>query len=198
MLLYSGLCVLENLSLPILTFAQPTSKLSMQALHKQVAQQAKQLAFGRNIDLTILFPKGALGNLKPIGKLFTQMTGIEIKYSEVPYEQINTHIILSAMAQNAEFDLSLPATFALPDLIESSALEKLDRFAAKYEPEYFRNNILYSMGDYYKRHFYGYQTDGDTYLMFYNKAWLQDVTEKRKFEKKVWPSPENPKNMART
>ena len=193
MLTHSGIFLLATLCRPVLTFAGKASTLAMPSMHNQVAKQAMHLAQGRNVKLTILFPTGALGNIKPIGEMFTQLTGIHLEYSEVPYAQINTHIMLSAMAGNAEFDLALPATFALPDLIESSAVENLDRFVEKYEPVHFRDDILYSLGDYYKNHFYGYQTDGDTYLMFYNKAWMRDKTENRIFKEKYGRSLNIPK-----
>ncbi len=46
----------------------------------------------------------------------------------------------------------------------------------------FKSGMLYSIGDYYKGKFYGYQTDGDAYLMFYNKSWLEDSHENINFK----------------
>ena len=40
---------------------------------------------------------------------------------------------------------------------------------SSYEPADFQKDVLYTIGDYYKGSLYGYETDGDTYLMFYNK-----------------------------
>ena len=54
----------------------------------------------------------------------------------------------------------------------------------KYEPEGFQDDALFSTGDYYKGSLYGYQTDGDTYVMFYNKEWLENSDENKSFSDK--------------
>lgn len=111
--------VLGAASIPELALGQSPSKFALMTTHEQAAQQARQLAQNRKVQLTILYPQGALGNIKPAGELFSQLSGISMNYLEASLDEINTRITLSAMAQNAEFDLALPATFGLPDLIEA-------------------------------------------------------------------------------
>jgi multiple sugar transport system substrate-binding protein len=82
---------------------------------------------------------------------------------------------------NTYFDIALPATFGLPDLVEADVIQDLTDYAAKYQSKGYETSMLYPIGDFYKGKFYGYQTDGDAYLMFYNKAWLQDKVEQEKF-----------------
>ena len=60
----------------------------------------------------------------------------------------------------------------------------LVQYAQKYEPAGFRDDDLYSTGDFYKGNLYGYQTDGDTYLAFYRKDWLADKDENKRFSDK--------------
>lgn len=150
-------------------------------LHGRVAAHAKNLAAGRDVTLAILQPVGSLGNVKPVGDRFTKDTGIAVTYIESALDEINTRMMVDALSGQSSFDLALPATFGLPDLVESGALHDLDEFAAKYEPENFQSDALFSIGDYYKDRLYGYQTDGDTYLMFYNRDWLNDPEERKKF-----------------
>jgi multiple sugar transport system substrate-binding protein len=153
-------------------------------VHERAAEAAKALAGGRNVRLTILHPSGSLGNVRPVAERFTQASGIAVDYLEVPLGEINQKVLLEAVSRSGAFDLALPATFGLPDLAESGIIVNLDDFARKYEPEDYQSDALYTIGDYYKGSLYGYQTDGDTYLMFYNKPWLDDADEQKGFADK--------------
>lgn len=153
-------------------------------LSQQVIQRAKELKNNRAVTLTILQPQGSLGNVKPVGELFQKQTGIGVKYIESSLDEINAKILAQSVSNQNDFDISLPATFGLPDLIESKVIINLDKYVEVYEPKDFKNGMLYSIGDSYKGSFYGYQTDGDTYLMFYNKQWLEDEKEKNAFKNK--------------
>ncbi len=151
-------------------------------LDQKVIDHVKNLTSGRDVTITILQPKGSLGNLKPIADIFSEQTGVNVEYIEASLDEINVKIMAQSLFSSTNFDIALPATFGLPDLIEAGAIRTLDEYVEKYEPNEFCKDMLYTVGDFYKDKFYGYQTDGDTYLMFYNKAWLQDETERKKFE----------------
>ncbi|MGF1609160.1 MAG: extracellular solute-binding protein [Kiloniellales bacterium] len=153
-------------------------------VHKAAAEAAKALAEGRNVKLTIMQPSGSLGNVKPVADRFTEETGIAIEYLEVPLGEITQKILLEAVSKSGSFDIALPATFGIPDLAESGILVNLDQYALKYEPQDFQDDALYTIGDYYKGSLYGYQTDGDTYVMFYNKEWLDKEEERKGFADK--------------
>ena len=153
-------------------------------VHMEAAKAAKGLAAGRQVSLTIMQPSGSLGNVKPVADKFTAETGIEIKYLEVPLGEINQKVLLEAVSKTGAFDIALPATFGIPDLAESGILVNMDQYAGKYEPEGFQDDALFSIGDYYKGSLYGYQTDGDTYVMFYNKNWLDNPEENKGFADK--------------
>ncbi|GAB5471276.1 MAG: extracellular solute-binding protein [Rhodospirillales bacterium] len=157
---------------------------AIENIHNVAAAKAKELAGGKTMSLTIMQPSGSLGNVKPVGDAFQEATGIEIKYLEVPLGEINQKVLLEAVSKSGSFDIALPATFGMPDLAESGILVNLDQYALQYEPEGFQDGSLYNIGDYYKGSFYGYQTDGDTYLMFYNKPWLENETEQKGFADK--------------
>lgn len=154
---------------------------NLATIHEKAAEWAKGLTDGKSVTLTILHPSGSLGNVKPVADLFTEATGIGFDYLEVPLGEINQKVLLEAVSKSGSFDLALPATFGIPDLAESGILVNLDNYAAKYEPGNYQEDALYTDGDYYKGSLYGYQTDGDTYLMFYNKAWLENKDEGKAF-----------------
>src|SRR3954452_9587708 len=148
-------------------------------VHTVAAAAAKKLAEGRSVKLTILEPSGSLGNVKPVADKWTAETGIAVDYVEVPLGEINQKVLLEAVSRSGAFDLALPATFGVPDLAESGILVNLDQYAQKYEPADFQKDALYTLGDYYKGSLYGYQTDGDTYVMFYLKDWLDSPDEQK-------------------
>lgn len=157
-------------------------KFTLNNLEKQIIERVNKLTNGQTMSLSILQPKGSLGNVKPVGDKFSESTGIKINYIEASLDEINAKIMAQSLSNETYFDISLPATFGLPDLIEAGSIRGLDEFVSMYEPTNFYNDMLYPIGDYYKGKFYGYQTDGDTYLMFYNKAWLEDKTEQENFK----------------
>ncbi len=153
-------------------------------VHEMAAAKARELAEGRTVTLTIMQPSGSLGNVKPVADVFSAATGINIEYLEVPLGEINQKVLLEAVSKTGSFDIALPATFGIPDLAESGILVNLDQYALKYEPQGFQDDALYTTGDYYKGSLYGYQTDGDTYLMFYHNDWLQNEDERKGFADK--------------
>ena len=160
------------------------SAATLDNVHTEAAKAAKALASGRNVTLTIMQPSGSLGNVKPVADEWTAATGINVEYVEVPLGEINQKVLLEAVSKTGSFDISLPATFGIPDLAESGILVNLDQYAQKYEPEDFQQDALYATGDYYKGNLYGYQTDGDTYVMFYLKDWLENAEENKAFSDK--------------
>jgi multiple sugar transport system substrate-binding protein len=157
---------------------------TLENVHTAAAEAAKKLAESRAVKLTILQPSGSLGNVKPVADRWTEETGIAVDYVEVPLGEINQKVLLEAVSRSGSFDLALPATFGMPDLAESGILVNLDQYAQKYEPADFQKDSLFSLGDYYKGSLYGYQTDGDTYVMFYNKDWLDNPDERKAFADK--------------
>jgi len=157
---------------------------ALENVHNDAAAAAKKLAGGRPVTLKILEPSGSLGNVKPVAERFTAATGINVEFIEVPLGEINQKVLLEAVSKSGAFDIALPATFGIPDLVEAGILVNLDQYAQKYEPAGFGDDSLYATGDFYKGSRYGYQTDGDTYLAFYRKDWLADKEENKRFSDK--------------
>ncbi len=133
-------------------------------------------------SLVILYPEGSLANIEPVAKIFTKRTGVDISFLQTTVDDINTKMLLGAAQGMSDYDIALPATFGIPDLVEAGALLDISQYAATYEPLVNYSSSLYDLGDSYKSRKYGYQTDGDTYVMFYNNRWLQDTEEKQRFE----------------
>ena len=154
---------------------------SAMALHEYAAQKAVALAAGREINLELLMPDGSGANVNPIIAAFFQATGITVRPIETPVDDINLQLTLDTLTGEGTYDLALPATFGLPDLANSGAIIPLTEYGAKHEPLGFRDGILYPTGDNFDGVTYGFQTDGDAYLMFYHKDLLQNSDEQKRF-----------------
>lgn len=183
-LLFTGFSFMNLLQLRGKSFAATTKPFEMTNLQNNIADTVRKIANDRKVKLVVLYPDGSLANLKPISNEFTEKTGVEIKYRKAPTDDINSQILLSHMTRKSDFDIALPATFGIPDLAQLGAIRPLDDFAAQYEPKEYQDESLYSVGDYYKGRLYGYQTDGDAYIMFYNKKFLEDPIENERYSNK--------------
>ncbi|MBX2808389.1 MAG: extracellular solute-binding protein [Cellvibrionaceae bacterium] len=150
-------------------------------LHQQLVAQVNSLRGKRDVSLTLLHPDGCQANLIPVINQFRQATGITIKLIKAGVDDINSTLIFNATLQQPLFDIALPATFGIPDLVNANALRPLNDFVREYEPAHYKDYQLYDYGDYFNGDFYGYQTDGDTYLLFYNKDMLNNADNRQRF-----------------
>ncbi len=157
------------------------AKLPLGGLDKEAAERAGALAAQRGVRLRILIPNGSQGNVLPVISAFKAMTGIDIEIIVAAVDDINTKLMLEQMAERKPYDVALPATFGIPELAEGGALLDISDFAATYEPSALRARSLYTIGDSYDGRLYGFQADGDAYLMFYNKPWLDDAEAQKRY-----------------
>jgi len=166
--------------LPNTVFAK-NNKKPLVDLHEHIIDCVKKLAPAEPLTLTLLYPQGSYSNLKPIIQSFAGATGINITPLEVGVDDINSTIIFNTAQDKYLFDIALPASFSLHELAGAGALYPLTKYQQKYEPSDYSENQLYNLSDTVGDTFYGYQTDGDAYLMFYNKAMLDDKTNQENF-----------------
>ena len=115
---------------------------------------------------------------------FKAATKVAVEIIETPVDTINTQLTLDTMSGDGAYGLALPPTYGIPDLVSANAIIPLTEYAIKHEPVGFRDNILYGIGDSFDDDLYGFQTDVDTYLMFYNRDYLEDVVEQKRYEDK--------------
>lgn len=162
------------------------------ALHETVAARVRALAAGRALKLRILLPSGSGDNVRPIRAEFQAMTGVEVTPVEIPVDEVNTELSLDALSNSQRYDIALPATFGLPDLVASGAVLPISDLAERYEPPGFRDQILYGVGDSFDGDLYGFQADGDAYMMFYHKGMLENPDEQARYEDRFGQRLEQP------
>jgi multiple sugar transport system substrate-binding protein len=154
------------------------------------------LAHGQDLTLRLLLPNGSGANMAPIIEAFAQMTGIKVQSSETQVDEINTELFLGGLSKSQQYDIALPATFGLPDLVSAEAILPITEYANRYEPEGFRDDILYGIGDSFDGQIYGFQTDGDAYMTFFNKAMQQKPNNKMRYSESFGYELEVPKTWA--
>jgi len=152
---------------------------------RTIVNHVKRLRADRRVTLRLDHPAGCEDNLRPIIETFSRDTGVEILLRKIPVDDINSTLLIDSVAESDGFDIALPATFGIPDLVSAEAVLDLSTYAARYDPSGEIGTSLYSLGDFVSGKRYGYQTDGDAYLMFYLKSWLTDPKEGEDFQKQT-------------
>ena len=145
---------------------------SASSLHTIVAKLVRAHVGKNNASLRLLHPEGCRANLVSVVTAFEKLTGVKVQLKAGSLDNLDSEIRLGLTKKQGEetFDLALPATFNIPDLINNDAILDLSAFAAKHEPALLGEKMLYTVGNYFGGKFYGYQADGDAYLMFYNRG----------------------------
>ncbi|MCK5944952.1 MAG: extracellular solute-binding protein [Planctomycetes bacterium] len=149
--------------------------------HELVAERARRARAGRSVAIRLLYPEGSWANLDPVTTAFTAATGVEFVRVPVRVDETALHILTTTLARRQDWDVALPATFALPDLVAVGCLRDLTELAREHEPASIRAGMSFDVGDYHQDRLYGYQTDGDSYLVTYNRRLLEDDDHNRAF-----------------
>lgn len=148
-----------------------------QPWHMDIAAHARQVAGRDKTPLRLLLPEGCGDNLVPISQAFEEATGINIQLSFTSVDEMNTRLTLDSISGTADYDLALPATFGIPDLVDAGAILSLEPFIAKYQGSAHPAPSLYDTGDRFDGKTFGFQTDGDAYVMFYNRAFQEEQAD---------------------
>ncbi|NNF24811.1 MAG: extracellular solute-binding protein [Rhodobacteraceae bacterium] len=117
----------------------------------------------------------------PVARAFKEATGIDFRIELSEVDNINADLILEQFSGKSRFDVALPATFGLPDLVSAGAIRDVSAYARRYEPPGFRDGILYRVGDSFDEKTYGFQADGDAYVMFYHMDLLTSGAEQARY-----------------
>jgi len=132
--------------------------------------------------IKLLAPDGCQTNIGPTIKAWKAMTGIGVEVDIVGVDEINNHMTVDHLAGRANYDVALPATFGLADLALAEVIQPLDGILDQVLPADHQPQSLYSHGDIYGGARYGFQTDGDAYLMFYRRDWLEDPVNQAAYQ----------------
>lgn len=135
--------------------------------------------------LRVLYPKGCLANLQPVIKEFTAASGVQVVPQETDLDTIAETMSRSTFLDGSKssFDIALPPTFSIPNLVDAGVVRALDDLSNKYK-KLSQFPSLYTLGDAYDDKLYGYQTDGDVYLLFLRRSWLENPDHQKQYQDK--------------
>ena len=128
-------------------------------------------------SLTMLVMDSPSANgLKALAKTYQADTGIEIKFVEVPYEQLATKVILAAKSGQATYDLAQVDAGYLPQIVTAKALVSLDDFI-KADTEYSYDDFPDGLKEYAKYDAVSYSVPLSTepYLQWYRTDLYKDL-----------------------
>jgi multiple sugar transport system substrate-binding protein len=172
-----------SILLPTGFYSAASTQDNARLWHHDVIKHLNRLK-NKPSSIDCLVPNGCQANLKPLRHMLATQANIQLNLVVTPVDDINTRLFLAAGDNGQSFDMALPVTFGLTDLAANRIIQPLSQFAQRYEPAGFMQDSLYSVGDQFNDALYGYQTDGDAYLMFFNKAWLEDEDNRKRYEDK--------------
>lgn len=146
------------------------------------AQDVTQAACGRlGRPLRILVPDGSQANVAPVIAGFERTHGGRSEMIVVDLDDINATLTLESILPELGVDIALPATFGIPDLADSGAILPLGDIDARLGGRALAEGELYRAGDDFDGEHWGFQTDGDVYLMFYHRGMLEDPDEQARY-----------------
>ena len=150
------------------------SSLELEAAASTYNKTVKYLKKNKHFNtkkITVLYPSGSRANLLPVAKLFKEVSGVEVHLKEGSLDKISSEMAVSQSFynKNTSFDVALPATFNLPDLAKNKIILDLTEYSKKYESPNFTESGFCPVKNTHLNSLYGYQTDGDAFLGFYNK-----------------------------
>ncbi|KAA8607686.1 hypothetical protein AL037_18435 [Salipiger aestuarii] len=140
------------------------------------ADSAAVLAERLGRPMRLLVPDGSQANVMPVIARFEAAHGCKIETIVTDLDDINATLLLEAILPEMQIDIALPATFGIPDLSEAGAILPLDHLAGR-----FGLSSPGGIGDRYDNRLWGFQTDGDVYLMFYHREMLEDPQEQARY-----------------
>lgn len=139
-----------------------------------ILRAAKAIVKRPGQKLRVLLPRGSEANVAPIASAFSKATEVSIDFVFADVDLVNVKILSDELTGADNFDIALPATFGIPDLVEAGALLPLDKLDTAYGTALGSHSSLYDQGDSFLGKRYGFQTDGDVYVMFYRRSWLEN------------------------
>lgn len=162
--------------------ASPALSKNATAVHLDAAQKARKLAAGKDLTLNLLVPFGTGNSIDVVTDKFCKLTGIKVKKTESSIDQINADLTLDHISQSNRYDIALPATFGIMELVQSNAIRSVKEFKSRHKMEGDMGTIGSNSSSFFGLSEYGYQADGDAYLMFYNNDMLHNSEDRKTYQ----------------
>jgi multiple sugar transport system substrate-binding protein len=146
--------------------------------HQEIADMVRDRFSEHDAPLRILLPVGSTTNVQPVADAFQNLTGVNVVLTEVSEDDVHVQLSLDHLTGQQNFDLALPATFTIPDLVEGGVISPFEGLRCFEDVTSTQSTSLFTIGDTFDDATYGFQTDGDAYVMFYNTDFQNNETER--------------------
>lgn len=150
---------------------------------EKAVEAAKQYA-GATLNVTWESGLQAQDPLLFSGPLWEQLTGIKINVIEVPFPELYSKAVAEHLGGTGAYDVISYSPAWTGDLADSGVLEPLDDYIAKYGAELDDVLPVYKGLMSWKGQNWGLFDDGDVFVMYYRKDWLEDQANKDEFKAK--------------
>jgi multiple sugar transport system substrate-binding protein len=120
------------------------------------------------------------------GPEWEKLTGIKVRVSEVPYEELFPKAMLEHRAGTGAYDMLTIAPSWVADMVRAGALEPLDPYIEKYGVKSEFDDIAPAFRDWmtFDGKTYALVVDGDVHILYYRKDLFQDPANQEAFKAK--------------
>jgi multiple sugar transport system substrate-binding protein len=150
------------------------------------AVEAAKAFAGSTIVVTAEAGLQALLDSQYTGPEWQELTGVEVKVVELPFEEIYPKTILEKQAGTGGYDVLLVSPAWLADMVANDALEPLDPFIEKYGVAAEFDDVNPAFKDWmsYDGKIYALVVDGDVLVTYYRKDLFEDPENQAAFKEK--------------
>ena len=160
----------------------------------KAVEAAKQYA-GTTINTEEEAGLMAMLGINITGPEWEQLTGIKVRVSEVPYEELFPKAMLEHRAGTGAYDMLTIAPSWVADMVRAGALEPLDPYIEKYGVKSELDDIAPAFRDWmtFDGKTYALVVDGDVHILYYRKDLFEDPEPTRRPSRPsmatTWPRP---------
>lgn len=176
---------LAILGATILASLQPLPLFAEEDAAAKAVEAAKAFA-GTTINVAEEAGLMAMLGINVTGPEWERLTGIKVKVSELPYEELFTKQLLEHKAGSGAYDVLTIGHSWVADLVLAGALEPLDPLIEKYGVKEEFDDIVpaFREGTMYQGATYALAVDGDVHVLYYRKDIFEDPAMQEAFKAK--------------
>ena len=151
----------------------------------KAVEAAKQYA-GTTINTEEEAGLMAMLGINITGPEWEELTGIKVRVSEVPYEELFPKAMLEHRAGTGAYDMLTIAPSWVADMVRAGALEPLDPYIEKYGVKSEFDDIAPAFRDWmtFDGKTYALVVDGDVHILYYRKDLFEDPANMEEFKAK--------------
>jgi multiple sugar transport system substrate-binding protein len=141
----------------------------------KAVEAAKQYA-GTTINTAEEAGLMAMLGINITGPEWEELTGIKVRVSEVPYEELFPKAMLEHRAGTGAYDVLTIAPSWVADMVRAGALEPLDPYIEKYGVKSEFDDVAPAFRDWmtFEGKTYALVVDGDVHILYYRKDLFED------------------------